>query len=100
MTTEAPYPIAHREPGCEPGEIEQELDRLSGAASRTEELLTLLCQRLQPVLAHHGKEVARPSDSELLKAPASSLGCRLLETRQHLAAQNDVISDLLHAICL
>ncbi len=60
----------------------------------------MLRQRLQPVLAHHGAEADRPSTNEVSKTPTSSLGCRLLEARQHLAAQNDVIADLLQDICL
>ena len=100
MLAEPPYPISDCEPCREPGEIERELDRLSEAAGQTEKLLSLLRQRLQPVLAGHGKDVARLSADELSKPPASSLGCRLLEARQHLAAQNDAISDLLNAICL
>ncbi len=102
MAAEAPDQLIYREPGCERGEIEQELDRLSEAAGQTEKLLSLLRQRLQPVLADHGTPPNRTSTREasISKTPSSSLGCRLQEARQHLAGQNDVISELLHTICL
>lgn len=93
---------APHEIDCKPGEITQELFQLLQATGQTEKLIALLRQRLKPVLADHGNPPNRPSarDASIRKTPSSSLGCLLLEAQHHLAAQNEALSELLHAICL